>query len=195
MKTRSRISSWCGSSHVGSTTSTAGKPTSRKRPERQSRSSDRSVPKRYAQLRTAFQEQGDAGRARDRARDAGRGAEPGAGRPRAPVRLSRRLAPGNSARTTPVVDRRHPKCPAPTVRRCPSRTTMRFTCARTPRRSPPRYARCKPIRRGCIGPTLALPKSVRSGRCTRSTRTRRPGTGRTTDARPQASAVSIASNR
>ena len=48
--------------------------------------------KRYEALRTAFQEQGDEERAGQGARAAGRHAEPVAGRPRAPVRLSRRVA-------------------------------------------------------------------------------------------------------
>ena len=54
--------------------------------------------KRYDELRTAFQEKGDEA-ALEAARELlERHAEPGARRPRAPVRLSRRLAPRDPAR-------------------------------------------------------------------------------------------------
>jgi tryptophanyl-tRNA synthetase len=148
--------------------------------------------KRYAQLRTAFQEQGDQAAletAREMLDEAQNLALGDRERLFGYLEGSRRVI---LPEPHPLLTR--PKCPAPTVRKCPSRTTMRFTCARTRRPSPRRCARCKPIRRGCTGLTPAPPKSVRSGRCTRSTRTRQPGTGRTTDARPPALAVSIASS-
>ena len=54
--------------------------------------------RRYGELRTAFQEKGDDAALGVGARTPERNAEPGAGRPRAAVRLPRGLAPDDPAR-------------------------------------------------------------------------------------------------
>ena len=81
--------------------------------------------RRYAELRTAFQEQGDDEALRGRARAAERHAEPVARRPRAAVRLPRRLAPRDPARAGAAAHRDAARCRGSTARRCRSRTATR----------------------------------------------------------------------
>ena len=151
--------------------------------------------KRYDELRTAFQEQGDE-QALEAARELlERHAEPVARRSRAAVRLPRRLAARDPARAAAAADRQRRRCRASTARRCRSRTATRSSCARIRRRSRGRSARCRPIRRACAAPTPAIRRTVRCGRCTRSTRTSRRATGWSRAARRRASAASSASSR
>ncbi len=93
-----RTSSSSASSRAASTTSTAASPGFEDKAKAAIKKLGAKKARRYGELRTAFQEQGDDGGARSREGAARRDAEPVARRPRAAVRLSRGDAPRDPAR-------------------------------------------------------------------------------------------------
>ena len=116
--------------------------------------------RRYGELRTAFQEKGDEA-ALEAAKDpAHRNAEPVARRPRAAVRLSRRLAARDPARARPAADRDAEGARPRRREDVEIRRQRDPACARSRRKSRRRSARCRPIRRACGAPTRAIRTAV-----------------------------------
>jgi tryptophanyl-tRNA synthetase len=86
------------------------------------------------------------------------------------------------------------RMPGWTGRRCPSPMATRSRCAKTPSPSRARSAPCRPTRRACDAPMLAIPKSARCGSSTRSIPATTSKPGCRVVAAPPASAASNASS-